>query len=71
MRQHGLHLRTLLAASLLAAPCLTTLAAAQDPGAKPGPAAAKPDVGPVLAARGTITPNPARDSGVLAQVTVP
>ena len=70
MRQHGLHLRTLFAASLLAAPCLTAIASAQDPGAKPGPQP-KADVGPVLPARGTITPNVARDSGVLAQVTVP
>ena len=62
---------TLVAVSLLAAPLLTNPAAAQDPGAKPGPAAPKPDVGPTLPARGTIPPNAARDSGVLAQVTVP
>lgn len=74
MRQPGLPLRTILAAALIAVPVLATPAGAQDPGAKPGPAAkpaAKPDVGPVLPARGAITPNAARDSGVLAQVTVP
>ena len=70
MRNHALRVRTLLAASLLAAPFLTTSAAAQDPGAKPGPAP-KFDVGPVLAAKGAIPRDTGRDNNVLAQVTVP
>ena len=70
MRHYGLHPRFSLAAMLLAAPLLTAPAAAQDPGAKPGPAP-KADTGPVLPVRGTIPPNVARDSGILAQVTVP
>ena len=55
----------LAATALLAAPAL-----AQDPGAAHGPAPA-PSTGPKLPPRGTIPPNPARDSGVLAQVTIP
>ena len=70
MRNYALHVRTVLAASLLAAPFLTTPASAQDPGAKPGPAP-KVDIGPVLAATGAVPRDTGRDNNVLAQVTVP
>ena len=70
MPRNGLHLRISFAASLLAAPFLTTLATAQDPAAKPGPAP-KADTGPVLPVRGAIVRNVARDSSVLAQVIAP
>ena len=70
MRQNRPHAHALLAASLLAAFSLTTTAAAQDPGAKPGPAP-KADTGPVLPAKGTIPRDTARDSNILGQVTVP
>jgi putative membrane-bound dehydrogenase-like protein len=70
MTHPTLNVRARLTVALAATALVALPLAAQDPGAAHGPAPA-PSTGPTLAPRGAIAPNPARDSGVLAQVTVP
>ncbi|MFL5563157.1 MAG: hypothetical protein ACJ79K_16955 [Gemmatimonadaceae bacterium] len=70
MTHPRLNVRARLCLTLAATALLASTAIAQDPGAAHGPAPA-PSTGPKLAPRGVIPPNPVRDSGVLAQVTIP